>query len=69
MQPVFFHLRDMDKTKGREVSNIVIGASTAAMNDLDVEKRARLLCQDLVDGVAKSNLCSLTTAIYDTAWL
>lgn len=39
------------------------------MNESDIEKRAQLLCQDLVYGVEKSSLCSLTTAIYDTAWL
>lgn len=39
------------------------------MSESSVEKRARLLCQNLVSGIAKSNLCSLSTAIYDTAWL
>jgi hypothetical protein len=42
---------------------------TLAMDDADIEQRARLLCQGLVDGIAKSNLCTVTTAIYDTAWL
>lgn len=40
-----------------------------ALNDSDIGKRAQLLCQDLAYGIEKSNLCSLTTAIYDTAWL
>ena len=50
------------------------------MYESDVEKRARSLCQALVDGiaesnsvfvdgVAESNLCTFTTTIYDTAWL
>ena len=39
------------------------------MNDADVGKRVRMLCQGLVEGITKSSLCSLTTAIYDTAWL
>ncbi|KAL9100074.1 MAG: hypothetical protein Q9163_004515 [Psora crenata] len=39
------------------------------MEDSEIDHRARLLCQGLVDGVAKSNLCTVTTAIYDTAWL
>ena len=43
--------------------------SVVAMDNSNAEERARLLCKDLVDGIAKSNLCSLTTTIYDTAWL
>lgn len=39
------------------------------MGDSDIEQRARLLCQGLVDGIAMSDLCIVTTAIYDTAWL
>ena len=39
------------------------------MDDSDIEQRARLLCQGVVDGIAKSNLCTVITAIYDTAWL
>ena len=39
------------------------------MDDSDTEKRARLLCQSLVDAIPTSNICSVTTSIYDTAWL
>lgn len=40
-----------------------------AIDDIDVEQRAQLLCQGLAYGIAESNLCTVTTAIYDTAWL
>ncbi|KAL8962203.1 MAG: hypothetical protein Q9193_001357 [Seirophora villosa] len=39
------------------------------MGTIAMEQRAQQLCQGLADGVTESNLCSLTTAIYDTAWL
>lgn len=39
------------------------------MEDVAIEQRARLLCQALSDGIESSNLCTITTAIYDTAWL
>lgn len=39
------------------------------MGSSAIEHRLQRLCQGLVDGVAGSNLCSFTTAIYDTAWL
>ncbi len=34
-----------------------------------MSRRARSLCQVLVDRIATSNLGSMTTTIYDTAWL
>ncbi|KAI4199737.1 MAG: hypothetical protein LQ348_001827 [Seirophora lacunosa] len=39
------------------------------MGTTAMEQRAQQLCQRLADGVTESNLCSLTDAIYDTAWL
>ena len=39
------------------------------MDSSDTEQRARSLCQSLTNGIAKSNLSTITTSIYDTAWL
>lgn len=40
-----------------------------AMDDTHIDQRTRLLYQDLADGIKSASLCSITTAIYDTAWL
>ena len=55
--------------RNRKSFLLVIALTTVAMYESDVEKRARSLCQVLVDGIAESNLCTFTTTIYDTAWL
>ncbi len=39
------------------------------MDESGTEQLAQELCQGLADGIASSNLGTVTTAIYDTAWL
>ncbi|KAL9009629.1 MAG: hypothetical protein Q9173_005365 [Seirophora scorigena] len=52
-----------------DVRQLEQSLAQSTMGTTAMEQRAQHLCQGLADGVTDSNLCSLTTVIYDTAWL